>query len=146
MIIEEMKLSDLDEIIVLENDLFTSPWSKDNYTYELTANPLSRLFVIRENDEIVSYGGMWFLFDNMDITTIGTKKDYQHQGYGQMILDKLLETGKENGCEFAHLEVRVSNTKAISLYEKNGFTIVRTRKGYYTDNHEDAYDMVKGLL
>ena len=145
--IEEMKLSDLDEVETLEKDLFKNDaWPRSSYEYEINENTLSKMYVLRENGEIISYGGMWFLFENVDITTIGTNRKYWHQGYGQKMLEHLLQVAKENGCEFAHLEVRVSNEKAINLYKKLGFEIIRTRKGYYSDNNEDAYDMMKGLL
>ena len=145
--IQEMKLSDLDEIERLEKDLFKNDaWPRSSYEYELKENELSRMYVIKENDEIVAYGGLWFLFENADITTIGTNRKYWHQGYGQRMLEHLLNVAKENNCEFVHLEVRVSNTNAINLYKKNGFEIIRTRKGYYSDNNEDAYDMMRGLL
>ena len=145
--IEEMKLSDLDEIMELEKDLFKNDaWKKENYEYELLENDLSRMYVDRINDEIVSYGGLWFLFENCDITTIGTKRKYWYQGYGEKMFKYLLDAAKNEGCEFAHLEVRVSNSSAINLYKKNGFEIIRTRKAYYSDNNEDAYDMMKGLL
>lgn len=145
--IESMKLEDLDEIMKLELDLFkTDAWRKDNYEYEIKENDLSRMFVEKVNNEIVSYGGLWFLFENCDITTIGVKREYWHQGYGDKMLKHLLNVARNEGCEFAHLEVRVSNENAINLYKKNGFEIIRTRKGYYSDNNEDAYDMMKGLL
>ena len=145
--IEEMQLSDLDELIKIENDIFNSDaWKKKDYEYELKDNDLSRMYVIKENNEIVAYGGLWFLFENADITTIGVKRNYWHQGYGEKMLRHLLQAAKENECEFAHLEVRVSNIKAINLYKKLGFEILRVRKGYYSDNNEDAYDMMKGLL
>lgn len=145
--IEEMQLSDLDELIEIENDIFNSDaWKKKDYEYELKDNDLSRMYVIKENNEIVAYGGLWFLFENADITTIGVKRNYWHQGYGEKMLRHLLQVAKENECEFAHLEVRVSNVKAINLYKKLGFEILRVRKGYYSDNNEDAYDMMKGLL
>ena len=41
------------------------------------------------------------------------------------------------------LEVRISNTDAIRLYEKLGFERRGTRRGYYTDNREDALIMWK---
>lgn len=145
--IQEMKLSDLEEIDRLEKDLFKNDaWPKSSYEYELKENDLSRMYVLKENDEIIAYGGMWFLFENADITTIGTNRKYWHLGYGQKMLEHLLNVAKENGCEFVHLEVRVSNINAINLYLKNGFEIIRTRKGYYSDNNEDAYDMMRGLL
>jgi len=145
--IREMQLSDLEIIDSLEKQLFKGDaWPKESYIYELTENDLSRMYVDDNDGEIVSYGGMWFLFENCDITTIGVNPIYQGQGYGQKMLEHLLKIAKENECEFVHLEVRVSNTKAINLYKKNGFEVIRTRKGYYSDNHEDAYDMMRGLL
>ena len=143
----EMQLSDLDEIIELENDLFKSDaWKKKDYEYEIKDNDLSKMYVIKENEEIIAYGGLWFLFENADITTVGVKRKYWHQGYGEKMMRHLLDVAKSNGCEFVHLEVRVSNKNAISLYKKLGFEILRVRKGYYSDNNEDAYDMMKGLL
>lgn len=144
--IERMRVEDIDEVLKIENDVFSSPWKRDFFEYELNENDLSSLFVLRENGEIISYGGMWCLFENCDITTIATRRDKWHMGYGQKMMDQLIATAKENECEFMHLEVRVSNKKAIDFYEKNGFVIVRTRVGYYDDNNEDAYDMIKGLI
>jgi len=142
-----MTNDDLEQIDLLEKQLFKGDaWPLDSYKYEINENDLSRMFVDIENDEIIAYGGMWFIFENCDITTIGVNPKYQGQGYGQKMLDHLIQVAKENECEFMHLEVRVSNEKAINLYKKNGFEIIRTRKGYYSDNHEDAYDMMRGLL
>jgi len=145
--IREMTLADLDKVMQLEVDLFKGDaWKKENYEYELKENDLSKMYVEQMDNEIVSYGGLWFLFENADITTIGVAKKYQGQGYGEKMFEHLLNICKENACEFVHLEVRVSNTKAINLYKKFGFEVIRTRKGYYSDNNEDAYDMMRGLL
>jgi len=43
-----------------------------------------------------------------------------------------------------YLEVRVSNTPAISLYEKLGFRVVGRIPRYYSDG-EDAYIMARPL-
>ena len=61
------------------------------------------------------------------------------------MMNYIVEQAELNGCENVSLEVRVSNDKAIKLYEKNGFININTRKNYYDDNHEDAYLMVKPL-
>ncbi|MDO4940290.1 MAG: ribosomal protein S18-alanine N-acetyltransferase [Erysipelotrichaceae bacterium] len=144
--IKEMSLADLDKVVELEKELFKEDaWKIAEYKSEFD-NPLAKLFVYKENDEIISYGGIWCLYENADITTIGVNSKYQGQGYGQMMLKHMLSYAKEHNVENVHLEVRVSNIKAINLYKKNGFEIVRIRKSYYEDNNEDAYDMMKGLL
>lgn len=143
----QMSNDDIQEVCMLEEEIFENePRKKEYFEYEINENDLSRMFVLKEKNEIIAYGGLWFLFENADIILVGVNPKYQGKGYGQKMLDHLLKVAKDNECEFVHLEVRVSNVKAINLYKKNGFEIIRTRNGYYSDNNEDAYDMMKGLL
>ena len=100
---------------------------------------------MKKEEEIIGYAGMWQMFENCDLTNIAVRKEYQGKGYGEELLRFMIGKAIEKGCEFMHLEVRASNMKAKSLYEKMGFIEVRTRKGYYEDG-EDGIDMVKGLL
>jgi ribosomal-protein-alanine N-acetyltransferase len=92
-------------------------------------------------DFIVGFAGCWILADETHITEIATRKLYRGQGIGQLLIMTLIEMGVELKANLATLEVRVSNTAAQRLYEKFGFEKVGTRKGYYTDNHEDALIM-----
>ena len=140
--IRQMQEKDLDEIILIENELFTSPRNKEQFLYEINENEFSRSFVLEINNEVIAYGMMWFLFENADITNIAVKKKYQKQGYGLKMLKHLIKEAINNNCEFIHLEVRINNKEAINLYNKMGFETVRIRKHYYEDG-SDAYDMIK---
>lgn len=142
--IRQMQEKDLDEIILIENELFTSPWNKEQFVYEINENEFSRSFVLEIDNEIIAYGMMWFLFENADITNIAVKKKYQKQGYGLKMLKHLIKEAINNNCEFIHLEVRINNKEAINLYNKMGFETVRIRKHYYEDG-SDAYDMIKAI-
>lgn len=142
--IRQMKEKDLDEIILIEKELFTSPRNKEQFLYEINENEFSRSFVLEMKNEIIAYGMMWFLFENADITNIAVKKKYQKQGYGLKMLKHLLKEAINNNCEFVHLEVRINNKEAINLYNKMGFETVRIRKHYYEDG-SDAYDMIKAI-
>jgi ribosomal-protein-alanine N-acetyltransferase len=141
----EMREDDLEQILILEKELFTSCWKEEDYLYELNENPYSTLIVIEEKDEIIAYGGVWCLFDQGQITTIGVAKKYQGQGYSKILMDELIKIAVENHCETISLEVRISNFKAISLYQNYGFININTRKNYYADNNEDAFLMMKGI-
>ena len=143
--IRKMDYLDLEEILKLEKELFTSPWPKSEYEYELKENPYANLYVLEEDGEIVGYYDYWILYEQAQIATIGVKKAKQRQGYAQMMMDHITKDCAEKGCETLSLEVRVSNLPAIAFYEKNGFVRVNIRKNYYEDNHEDAYLMVKAL-
>jgi ribosomal-protein-alanine N-acetyltransferase len=141
----DMREDDLEQILILEKELFTSCWKEEDYLYELNDNPYSTLRVIEENNEIIAYGGVWCLFDQAQITTIGVAKKYQGKGYSKILMDELIKIAVENNCDTISLEVRISNFKAISLYQNYGFININTRKNYYADNNEDAYLMMKGI-
>lgn len=143
--IELMKLEDLDQVLEIESLCFADPWNKKYIEDELKNTELCRLFVDRVDDKIVAFGSMWIMFENCDIVKIAVKPEYQRKGYGQQMLDYLIDEAKNNGCEFIHLEVRTTNEPAIGLYEKNNFVTVRTRNHYYS-NGDDAYDMIRNVV
>lgn len=145
MSIRAMKLSDLNEIMILEHELFTSCWSEEDFIYELTTNPFSLNYVIEENGMIIGYIGVWITYEQAQITTLGVKKEFQHLGHAIKLMKYVEKIFEEKHCEQISLEVRISNEAAIHLYKKLGYQKAGIRKNYYQDNHEDAYLMVKRL-
>lgn len=140
-----MERRDLKRIIELENDLFLSDgWDEEAFLYEMNENDFSFNYVLEIDDIIVGYVGLWLIYEQSQITTIGVDKAYQQCGYGSFMLDKMIALSLHHGCTSMSLEVRVSNVSAINLYKKFGFKIEALRKNYYR-NYEDAYLMVKRL-
>ncbi|MCD7894702.1 MAG: ribosomal protein S18-alanine N-acetyltransferase [Erysipelotrichaceae bacterium] len=140
-----MELNDLKHIVELENQLFLDDgWSEDDFLYEINENDFSFNYVLEEDGQIVGYVGLWLIYEQAQITTIGVNKAYQKKGYASYMMEKMIEISQFHGCSNISLEVRVSNIPAISLYQKYGFEMVTIRKDYYR-NHEDAYLMVKKL-
>lgn len=135
----------LDQVLELESELFSSPWSRDAFLYEIKENPYSLNYVAGENEQIIGYCGLWCLFDQAQITNVAVAKKAQRQGLGKRMLEYMEEKAIEQGCETLSLEVRISNLPAIALYKKMGFETINIRKGYYQDNHEDAYFMMKAI-
>jgi ribosomal-protein-alanine N-acetyltransferase len=97
--------------------------------------------VLRKDEEIVGYGGMWRMHDEAHVTTIGVRRDLQHSGYGRVIFAGLVQAAYDMGAKWVTLEVRTSNENAIKMYEGFGFKVIGRRPGYYTDNGEDAIVM-----
>jgi ribosomal-protein-alanine N-acetyltransferase len=95
----------------------------------------------RSTDQIVGFGGMWVLYDEAHVTTIGVRPDQRGKGLGELLLVDLFEKAWERNAEWLTLEVRVSNDSAQSLYHKYGFSRQGVRRRYYSDNGEDAYIM-----
>jgi len=90
---------------------------------------------------IVGFAGMWHMFDEAHITTIGVEPEQRGKGLGELMLVVLIDEAIRRGASWLTLEVRVSNEAAQALYLKYGFTVHGTRKRYYSDNNEDAYVM-----
>ena len=144
MILREMTYDDLSTIAALEAELFKEPWSQSDFQRELDENEFANYYIAEIDGEVAGYFGLWLLFDQAQITTIGTVKKFQRQHVASFMMEAIDQMCAENECEFLSLEVRVSNTPAQNLYKKFGLEIVSVRKDYYGD-HEDAYLMVKAV-
>ena len=93
------------------------------------------------SQRIVGYVGIWFMVDEAHITAVGVVESSRRQGIGELLVLATTELAIPRGARVMSLEVRVSNDGAKALYEKYGFRPAGVRKGYYTDNHEDALIM-----
>jgi [ribosomal protein S18]-alanine N-acetyltransferase len=90
---------------------------------------------------VAGFAGMWIVFDEAHITTIGVDPPYRGRGFGELLLLALIDEAVRRGATWLTLEVRVSNDIAQDLYRKYGFAVQGTRRRYYSDNGEDAYVM-----
>jgi ribosomal-protein-alanine N-acetyltransferase len=138
-----MEIHDLDRIVELERLCFSSPWSKDDFLYELSENPFGYYVVLCVDNQIVAYLGLWMDEERAQITTIGVDPSQRGKGYAKALMEHMFDVCSSKGVKVYSLEVRVSNLSAISLYKRYGFEQVGLRKAYYQDNHEDAYLMIK---
>lgn len=107
MLIRKMELEDIDAVVVMEHELFTSPWSKEDLVYEITKNAFSTILVLEIEKEIVGYIGMWNLGDQTQITTLGVAKKHQGHGYSKVLMNKCIEISSYLGYDNINLEVRV---------------------------------------
>ncbi len=129
-------------ISILEKDNFIAPWSEEQFFYELGDNEFSNIVILIDNGKIIGYCDYWLLFDQGQINKICISKENQGKGLGSKLLEKVMEELFKKGAFSVTLEVRISNVKAINLYQKHGFEIKLRKKGYYS-NGEDCYMMMK---
>ena len=87
---------------------------------------------------IIGFAGFWIMADEAHITNIAVRELYRRQGIGEVLLISTMDLATELNTRIITLEVRVSNTAAQNLYYKYDFTETGLRRGYYTDNKEDA--------
>ncbi|MBI2762622.1 MAG: ribosomal protein S18-alanine N-acetyltransferase [Chloroflexi bacterium] len=139
--IEPMTLADLGQVHRIETASFSAPWPDEAYRSELTGNRLASYLVLRADDQVIGFGGIWMMVDEAHITTFAIDPAWRRQRLGETLLIALVDLAIGRQAREATLEVRLSNVPARRLYEKFGFRPVGVRAHYYSDNGEDALIM-----
>lgn len=141
-----MTVSDIDEVVAIEQLSFRTPWSRNAFYGELTQNPVAMYIVGRIEGRIVCYAGTWLIHGEAHITNVAVHPEARGRNVGEALCVYLMAEAASRGMSRATLEVRVSNEAAQRLYRKLGFCPVGVRPGYYTDTNEDALIMWKDGL
>ncbi|MFI5322326.1 MAG: ribosomal protein S18-alanine N-acetyltransferase [Thermodesulfobacteriota bacterium] len=132
---------DLDGIVAIENVSFPTPWPRRVFEREIKSQK-SYNRVMRFSGMVVGYIVTWTIYDEVHILNIAVHPNFRNMGIGERLLRDCISHSADIGLRYAILEVRISNTRAISLYEKLGFKTIHTRRKYYSDTGEDAYVMM----
>jgi [ribosomal protein S18]-alanine N-acetyltransferase len=135
-----MSTQDIDAVLRVENLCYPNPWSREIFERELRAD-WSNLVVIDPEDEsgqTIGHICYWVVHDELHILNVSVDPDHRRKGLARQMLTVALEVCTEQRLQYVTLEVRVSNTAAITLYESLGFRSIGRRKNYYSDNREDA--------
>lgn len=130
--------SDLNTVMQLEPTLYTHPWTLGNFRDSLQAGHSA--WVMEVAGAVAGYAVMMLVLDEAHLLNISVAQAVQGQGYGRALLTHLLQTARHYQAANLFLEVRVSNTPAIALYEALGFCEMGLRRNYYpaAQGREDA--------
>ena len=135
----EATSNDVEKMTELDKICFTVPWSKADFEKEMNNNPLALYIVAETEGEIIGYAGLWCVVDEGHITNVAVHPKHRKKSIGKCLVEILLSEARNRGnIKSFTLEVRISNEAGIKLYEGFGFKEVSRRKGYYSDNKEDA--------
>jgi [ribosomal protein S18]-alanine N-acetyltransferase len=138
--IRVLELSDLNAIEAIEQKAYPTPWSRSMFASEL-AKPTSICLGAFEGRDLVGYVINSRYVDAWHVMNVAVDPEHQRRGVATALLERLFEVTRDDERRGYTLEVRVSNEDAIGLYEKLGFDSRGIRRGYYTDNREDALIM-----
>ena len=136
--IRRANINDASNIAKLDAMMFKDSLGLDFVVNDLLNNQFAYYFVCEIDGEVIGYINCW-ITDITEILNFCVLDKYQNQGIGKLLFDEVLKVSEG----IISLEVRVSNLKAISFYEKRGFVKTLIRKNYYS-NGEDAILMIKG--
>jgi ribosomal-protein-alanine N-acetyltransferase len=138
--IRRLDLVDLSAIEAIEQRAYPTPWSRSMFASEL-AKPTSICLGAFEGQELVGYVINSRYVDAWHVMNVAVEPEHRGRGIATALLERLFEVTRDDERRGYTLEVRVSNDHAIRLYEKLGFERRGIRRGYYTDNREDALIM-----
>ena len=137
-----MDRSHLAAVAALERLCFTTPWTEAMLEEELYNDTASFIVAQRADGEVLGYAGLHVILDEGYIDNVAVRPEYRRQGVADRLLDVFCRFGQAH-LAFLTLEVRPSNTAAVALYEKHGFTEAGRRKNYYENPTEDALLLTK---
>jgi ribosomal-protein-alanine N-acetyltransferase len=138
--IRELDLTHLNAIEAIEKRAYPTPWSRSMFASEL-AKPTSICIGAFEGEDLLGYVINSRYVDAWHVMNVAVAPEHQRRGIATRMLEHLFELTRDDERRGYTLEVRVSNEEAIALYEKLGFEARGIRRGYYTDNREDALIM-----
>lgn len=135
--IQEMQLDDLEQVVEIEQQNFSVPWTENGFfSFLLRSDTL--FLVAKEEDRILGYMGIMMVLDEGEITNVSVAQTARRRGVGRLLVQTMLDKMRRAGLTMIHLEVRKSNTPAIRLYEQFAFEQDGERKNYYEEPTEDA--------
>ena len=143
LILEAMQAADIEQVMAIENSVYPHPWTRGNFVDSLASGYEAR--VAREPTfQLAGYFLAMPVVDEMHLLNISVRADLQGHGLGRMLLDRVAELARRQGMDSILLEVRPSNRRALSVYERYGFVRIGLRKAYYPaggNSREDAIVM-----
>ena len=133
--------TDLDLVEAIERESYRTPWSRSMFDAELRKPSSLALGAFTDDDVLVGYAFVSRYVDAWHVMNVAVADAYRRRGIASALLGRLFEVTESDSRRGYTLEVRVSNAGAIRLYEQLGFEPRGIRRGYYTDNREDALIM-----
>ncbi len=139
--IRTLESRDLDAVEEIERASYPTPWSRSMFAAELQKPSSLAIGAYHDSGELVGYAIVSRYVDAWHVMNIAVVPEFRRRGIAQSLLERLFDVTSTDPRRGYTLEVRVSNAEAIRLYERLGFEARGVRRGYYTDNREDALIM-----
>ena len=139
--IRRLELRDLMAIETIERSVYPTPWSRSMFVTELAKPSSLCLGAYSSGDGLAGYLIVSRYVDAWHVMNLAVAGEFRRRGIASALLERLFTVTADDAQRGYTLEVRVSNAEAIRLYERLGFQARGVRRGYYTDNREDALIM-----
>jgi ribosomal-protein-alanine N-acetyltransferase len=139
-----MTKDDLDEVMAIERLAYRYPWSSGFFLQELQV-ACARSILAELDGKICGYVLFWLLPGSIDVHNLAVAPEFRRLGIARMLMRQVVVAARVQSATRVTLEVRQSNDPAKRLYASLGFVQTGLRRGYYSDDGEDAFTMVLEL-
>ena len=139
--LRRLEAKDLDVVEAIEQESYPTPWSRSMFDAELRKPSSLAIGAFTDDGDLVGYAFVSRYVDAWHVMNVAVAHAFRRRGIASALLERLFAVTATDPRRGYTLEVRVSNTGAIMLYERLGFESRGLRRGYYTDNREDALIM-----
>lgn len=141
ILLRPMAEKDVLQVTALEQECFSDAWS-EKLVADLLGSSFDEAWVLeRQDGEITGYINIRFLAGEGELMRIAVKREYRGLGLSRKLMDRMMQSAREQEAAELTLEVRAGNAPAIGLYQSYGFVTEAVRKGYYHNPTEDALIM-----
>ncbi|WP_138512722.1 ribosomal protein S18-alanine N-acetyltransferase [Rhodoferax bucti] len=137
---EPLLADDLDRVLQVEQLAYSHPWSRANFVDALHSGYQAQM--LTANGQLLGYFVAMKGVDEVHLLNITVAPEFQCQGWARVLLDALAIWSRGQGAQWLWLEVRVSNDRALRVYEAHGYRRVGQRKGYYPAHNGQREDAV----
>ncbi len=138
---EPMAERDLDEVLALEESVYPHPWSRGNFVDSLASG--YQAWVLRDQDGyLLGYFLLMAIVDEAHLLNVAVSAEIQGQGLGRFLLNQAAACSRGLGMASVLLEVRPSNTRALEIYQRYGFSQIGRRKAYYPAANQQREDAI----
>ncbi len=140
--IRPMTEMDLEKVLPIEETCFSDAWTKQNFLDSLNEKTAHLLVIESGSGDVAGYACLYQVLDEGEIVNVAIDPNHRQKGLGAMLVNGLMNLGRELGTERFFLEVRKGNAAGRALYTSLGFVECGTRKGFYENPKEDAVLMM----
>ena len=147
IVVRKAQQADIPAILEIEWECFQEDsFSREQFAY-LISRSKGTFYVMMEEDRVVAYVSLLFHGGTryLRIYSIAVHPDFRGKKVGQLLIDQIAVIAQKQGLKRITLEVNVSNSPAIHLYEKNGFKCTSIKENYY-HNGTSAYYMQRPTI
>jgi ribosomal-protein-alanine N-acetyltransferase len=138
---EPMTERDIDEVVALEECVYPHPWSRGNFVDSLASG--YQAWALRDqHGYLLGYFLLMAIVDEAHLLNVAVSAEIQGQGLGRFLLNQAVACARGLGMESVLLEVRPSNTRALEIYQRYGFSQIGRRKAYYPAANQQREDAI----